>query len=53
LPGFQLDDVSVCCEVNVVWDWCRDVSGIDGYFVTPHTVLLFSQMTTFSFSRQL
>ena len=26
-----------------MWDWCRNVSGIDGYLARPHTVLVFCQ----------
>ena len=39
---FQLDGVSVCCEVSVALVHCTDVSGVDRYLLKPLTVLLFS-----------
>ena len=38
----QLDDVSVRCEMSVHGDWCRDMSGIGGYWVRQRIRYFFS-----------
>ena len=52
---FQVDNVSVCCEVSVWYVCmvcvCTDVSGTDRVFKRPHLAFFSSQMAPCSFSR--